>query len=149
MNRDMRADRPEAVRPPRVWTAKEANERIASLGALLSEMKGWAVRRADLVQELERLAAFWGAELDAPDHADHGTRRRLEAEVHELSHRLEGAVRALRAEGIEVKELQVGLVDFYTVQDGELSFLCWRSDEPTVSFFHPLTGGYRNRRPVP
>jgi len=57
-------------------------------------------------------------------------------------------VTALRAEGIEVKDLGTGLVDFYAMKDGELVFLCWQHGEPAVSYFHTLTGGFRSRQPI-
>jgi hypothetical protein len=149
MNRDMRPEGPRAAAPPRLWTVDEANARIETLGELLDEMREWAARRSRVHLELKRLGDFWGAELDAPDHADHHLKERLEAESRNLSRRLDEAIASLRAEAIEVKELGDGLVDFYSVQDGELSFLCWRRGEPSVGFFHPLAGGFRNRRPIP
>jgi len=42
----------------------------------------------------------------------------------------------------------VGLVDFPAVIDGEDVFLCWRSDETELAFFHRIDEGYRGRRPL-
>lgn len=44
---------------------------------------------------------------------------------------------------------EIGLVDFPAVLDGEPVFLCWRSDEPDVRWFHPRNAGYAARRPIP
>jgi hypothetical protein len=99
--------------------------------------------------ELDRLARFWGDELDARDHPDHGLSGRLEAESRNLTRRLDECVSALRAEGIEVKQLERGLVDFYGLLDGELVLLCWRVDEPEVGHYHALEGGFAGRRPLP
>ena len=43
----------------------------------------------------------------------------------------------------------VGLVDFPAVIDGEQAFLCWRSDETGLAWYHGIEEGYRGRRPLP
>jgi len=137
------------VEAPRLWTVAEANARLPGLEELLPRLRGWVARLAEVQDQRQRLADFWGAETDAEDQPDHDLKARLDAEVRHLGRRLEEAVGALRAEGIEVKDLATGLVDFYAIEDGELVFLCWQRGEPSVGFFHSLTGGFRTRRPVP
>ncbi len=140
---------PRPVDPPRLWTVDEANARIAGLEELLPQLKGWVVRLGEVHAELERLADFWGREIDAPDHPDRELKARLEAEWANLGRRLEEAVAGLRAEGIEVKDVEGGLVDFYSLYDGDLVYLCWRRGEAQVAFYHTLTGGFAGRRPLP
>lgn len=41
-----------------------------------------------------------------------------------------------------------GLVDFPSTLDGRQVLLCWRSDEPQVSYYHDLESGYNGRRPI-
>jgi hypothetical protein len=43
----------------------------------------------------------------------------------------------------------VGLVDFPAVIDGEIVFLCWRSDENELAWYHPVEEGFVGRRPLP
>lgn len=149
MERSGRArDDPPEVGPPRLWTVTEANARLPELEELLPRLQGWARRLAEVHEERERLAEFWGAEADAEDQPDHELKSRLDAEWKHLGRRLEEAVGSLRNEGIEVKDLGSGLVDFYAMEAGELVFLCWQRGEPTVGFYHPLTGGYKSRRPI-
>ncbi|HEY1198638.1 MAG TPA: DUF2203 domain-containing protein [Thermoplasmata archaeon] len=139
---------PPPVEPPRLWTVAEANFRLPELEELLPRLRGWVGRLAQVDEERERLSSFWGSEADAEDQPDHELKSRLDAEWKHLNRRLEEAVGALRAEGIEVKDLGTGLVDFYSLQEGELVFLCWQRGEPVVGFYHSLTGSYRTRRPV-
>jgi hypothetical protein len=134
--------------PPRLWSAEEANARVAELEELLPRLRGWVVRLREVHEETHRLTRFWGKDVDAADTADHGLKQRLDAEWQNLTRRLEEAVAGLRREGIEVKDLESGLVDFYGLQDGEVVFLCWQRGEAKVAFYHTLTGGYANRRPI-
>ena len=135
--------------PPHLWTVAEANARLAALRELLPQLREWAVRLGEVRSELTRLSNFWGGELAARDHPDHGLSGRLEAEAKNLMRRLDESVGALRAEGIEVKHLESGLVDFYAEIDDQVVFLCWRLDEPEVGFYHTLDGGFAGRRVLP
>jgi hypothetical protein len=141
-------DEDDLPNPPRLWTATEANGRIAALEELLPRLHGWVVRLREVHEETHRLGEFWGKDVDAPDHVDHALKQRLDAEWQNLTRRLREAVAGLKREGIEVKDLESGLVDFYGLQQGELVFLCWQKGEAQVGFYHPLTGGYSNRRPI-
>ncbi|HLN50834.1 MAG: DUF2203 domain-containing protein [Thermoplasmata archaeon] len=149
MSRGIRSPDATKPSPPRIWTVEEANARIEGLGELLPQLKTWAVRLGEVHAELRRLAQFWGRDVDATDSPDRDLKTRLEAEWRNLSHRLEEAVSALQSEGIEVKDLETGLVDFYALREDQLVLLCWRRGEPEVSFFHTLEGGFRSRQPLP
>lgn len=43
----------------------------------------------------------------------------------------------------------IGLVDFPSVIDGNEVFLCWRSDEEDILFYHDMKTGYAGRKPIP
>jgi len=135
--------------PGRLWSVAEANGRLDAMRELLPQLRAWVVRLRKVHDELQRLATFWGKELESPDHPDRDLKRRLDAEWADLTERLETEVARLQAEGIEVKDLESGLIDFYALQNGEVVFLCWQRGEDEVGFFHTLDGGYRTRRPLP
>jgi hypothetical protein len=135
--------------PSRLWTVAEANARLEGLKELLPQLRAGVVRLRKVHDELHRLNTFWGKEVDASDHPDRDLKQRLDTEWAELTHRLETEVSRLRDEGIEVKDLETGLLDFYSLQNGEVVFLCWQRGEDHVGFFHTLDGGYRTRRPLP
>ncbi len=50
--------------------------------------------------------------------------------------------------GVEVKDLDYGLVDFPAARYGESVMLCWRYGEPDVSFWHKPNEGYNGRKPL-
>jgi len=43
----------------------------------------------------------------------------------------------------------IGLVDFPAVIDGEEVFLCWRSDEDEILYYHEIEAGYAGRKLIP
>ncbi len=44
---------------------------------------------------------------------------------------------------------QFGLVDFPAEIDGRLVFLCWRSDEDDLYFYHEIHAGFAGRMAIP
>jgi hypothetical protein len=53
----------------------------------------------------------------------------------------------LAALGVELRDLEMGLVDFPGQRDGELVWLCWRLEDPMVAFWHTRREGFANRKP--
>ncbi|MGI0140695.1 MAG: DUF2203 domain-containing protein [Thermoplasmata archaeon] len=136
------------TRSVRLWTVAQANERILELSELLPEMRTWVERLKVVHSELHRLKGLWGAEIDAADIPDRRHKDRLDQEWSALTRRIEETVEKLRAEGIEIKDLEGGLIDFYARRDGDIVCLCWKSGEDRVGFYHSLDAGFRGRRPL-
>jgi hypothetical protein len=54
----------------------------------------------------------------------------------------------INAIGVQVKDLDIGLLDFPCKVDGEVVLLCWKMGEPTISHWHGTEEGYAGRRPI-
>ncbi len=50
--------------------------------------------------------------------------------------------------GAHLKDLDTGLVDFYSRRGQEVVFLCWKEGEAEIRHWHSLQGGYQNRKPL-
>jgi len=48
--------------------------------------------------------------------------------------------------GAHLKDLNRGLVDFYSLRDKEVVFLCWIEGESEIQHWHTIEGGFQNRR---
>jgi hypothetical protein len=51
----------------------------------------------------------------------------------------------LFAMGAQLKDLDSGLVDFYSRRGSDIVFLCWKEGESEISHWHGLEGGFRSR----
>lgn len=60
--------------------------------------------------------------------------------------RLMELVENITREGCLIKDINVGLIDFPHLREGEEVYLCWRMDEPEVRFWHPINTGFYDRR---
>jgi len=50
--------------------------------------------------------------------------------------------------GVEVKDIDTGLLDFPCLIDGETVLLCWKMGESRIEFWHTLDGGFAGRQPL-
>lgn len=64
----------------------------------------------------------------------------LEREIHDL-------VQEVGVFGLEVRRVD-GMVDIPTWRKGEFVFLCWRLGEDRIRHWHPVHGGWPDRRPL-
>jgi hypothetical protein len=50
--------------------------------------------------------------------------------------------------GVQVKDLDTGLLDFPALRDGEEVELCWRVGEAAVAHWHGIGEGFAGRKPI-
>jgi hypothetical protein len=50
--------------------------------------------------------------------------------------------------GVQVKDLEAGLLDFPCRVDDEIVLLCWRMGESAIEHWHSADSGFRDRKPV-
>lgn len=58
---------------------------------------------------------------------------------------------AIQTEGIEIKDLDTGLCDFWStsVVPGRDVYLCWRYGEKNIAHYHEPHAGFAGRKPLP
>lgn len=95
-------------------------------------------QRQMLVERLEACRAE-GDETAALD---------LDREIEVLTDKLLDAVGEIEKLGAEFKGIELGLVDFPSVRDGEIVYLCWQYGEDRIGWWHPVHAGYAGRRPL-
>jgi hypothetical protein len=62
--------------------------------------------------------------------------------------RVKDAVSEINAIGVQVKDLDIGLLDFPCVVDGETILLCWKLGEEKIAHWHNMTEGFKGRKPI-
>lgn len=79
----------------------------------------------------------------------------VEAEARKLHLRLQGVVDQMQAAvlevndlGIELRDIEKGLVDFPALVAGRLVWLCWRLGEDSVAWWHEFDKGFEARRRI-
>ena len=66
-----------------------------------------------------------------------------------VAREIEALLRKVAELGIEVKDLDNGLIDFRSLRRGEEVYLCWRLGEgDRIAWWHTIEGGFAARRPL-
>jgi hypothetical protein len=132
--------------PERAFTPEEANAALAVVRPLVERM---VAARSVLLDAQRRQAelvarvASNGGGLSPPDVAA------AAAEVQQSTAELVAVLEELERLGVQVKDLDRGLVDFPCVHRGRVVLLCWELGEDEVAFWHGADEGYAGRRPLP
>jgi hypothetical protein len=117
-----------------LFTPEEANAALPEVRALVERM----------VEERRALVALGGS-LDPSRVGE------LQEAVARAAGGLAGVVDELEALGVQVKDLDRGLVDFPArhPETGDPVLLCWELGEAEVGFWHDLVEGFAGRKPLP
>ena len=69
--------------------------------------------------------------------------------LHPEERRLVRILEELETQGIQVKGLETGLIDFpHLRENGEEVYLCWLLGEEDIDFWHSIEAGFAGRRPI-
>lgn len=131
----------------RLFTPAEVNSLIPSLSPLMEQAmdrhRQASALRQRLQEEHARIQASGGGLIDRRDWKARA--ERLDGLTIEIRALLQ---KVLNLGGV-TKDLELGLVDFPGVVDGETVNLCWKAGEAAVRFWHGLDEGYAKRKPLP
>ena len=118
--------------PVKIFTPKAANQTLPLVRKVVTDI-------LDLGHEIRALSAKIGANAQN----DPQIVRRMD--------QLEGLFEELESIGCSYKDwnFSVGLVDFPCVIGGKEAFLCWRSDEDELRYYHEMDSGFAGRKLIP
>jgi hypothetical protein len=119
----------------RYYTVDEANASLEELRASLARIRE---ARRTVLRSAERIRAHAPADGGGLDGSAHWESIRV----------LREEVEALTARNIVLRDADTGLIDFPARRQGRLVYLCWRSDEDRVGYWHEVDAGFGGRRPL-
>jgi hypothetical protein len=122
----------------RYFSVEEANALLPKLRPIVAELLAARQRIVDAQPELwpmlEKAVGNGGSQKAGAVLADFEIVQRN--------------AKAIEAMGLQLKDINTGLVDFLAKRDGREVFLCWRFDEPLVAHWHDLDAGFAGRQPL-
>ncbi len=132
----------------RFFTEEEANaalEVVRPLVERLVDARKRLVHVAGRLEEVEGRVSGNGGGLD-PERV-----RELQDRAAEAANDIAGLVSELEEAGVQVKDLDEGLVDFPALhpERDETVLLCWRLGEDIVAYWHGVEEGFAGRKPLP
>jgi hypothetical protein len=130
----------------RTFTLEEAQMLLSTLESLLRvsiEGKKLIESVDTELQELaHRVFLQGGLRVDVV----HMARRKAERE--KSIQRVKDALAEIDAAGVQVKDLDIGLLDFPCEVDGRIVLLCWKLGENGITHWHSVSEGFAGRKPI-
>jgi hypothetical protein len=130
----------------KTFTLDEAQTLVPVLSALLKR----AIDSKQLIEQTEkefqdlnhRILLSGGLLLDVPKFA------RRKAERDKAVNDAKDALAEIESIGVQVKDLDIGLLDFPCVVEDQIILLCWKLGETKIGYWHGVEEGFRGRKPV-
>ena len=122
----------------RYYTVEEANALLPMLRPLVAAMLAARQRIVDAQPQL------WPVLEKA---AGNGGSREASAVLPDFEI-VQSSAKQIGELGLELKDINTGLLDFLATRDGRDVYLCWRFDEPSVAFWHDIEAGFAGRQPL-
>ena len=129
----------------RHFSPEEANEALERVRPLVEEM---VARRRAHVAALAKQEALEGRIRGNGGGIPPVELAGAAAEVEREARALARAIDAVAAHGVQVKDLDEGLVDFPALHRGETVLLCWKLGEDEIGWWHRIEDGFAGRRPL-
>ena len=129
---------------PRTFSLAEAQALLPAIAPLIEQLQAlYASLQANSsrTEELSESVSLKGAD-------DKAGLRVLSAQQLELAETFDALLAQLEGYGCILKDLRQGLVDFYAMRDGKLVFLCWKTDEKRIGYWHSIEEGFAGRQPI-
>lgn len=130
----------------RTFTLEEAQSLVPVLESLLRASIGAKKLMEEVEAEMQavhrRIFLNGGTYLDIVPLA------RRKAERVKAEQKLRDAFAEIDAMGVQVKDLDIGLLDFPCEVDGRTVLLCWKLGETSITHWHGTDEGFAGRKPV-
>ena len=130
----------------KTFTLDEAQSLLPVLESLLKraiEGKRDAEEVESQLSELSRQIYLSGGM-----RVDLGAVARQRAEMESHLERVRESIAEIDAIGVQVKDLDTGLLDFPFRLDEDIVLLCWRLGESSIEHWHTVESGFQGRQPV-
>jgi hypothetical protein len=133
----------EPYRPRKLFTVEQANAVLPLVRAITTDL----VRLSrEVIERRERLALLASPRASAVKDPYAEELAQIEEELEKDGQQLQAYVEELRALGVEPKSGPEGLVDFPSLLDDRVVYLCWKLGEPEVVHWHELDAGFLGRQ---
>jgi hypothetical protein len=130
----------------RTFTLEEAHSLLPVLESLLKRAiegrRSAQAAEANLNEVAQRIYFAGGMRVDTAEVA------RQRSEMDSQLKLVRESIAEIDAIGVQVKDLEAGLLDFPCRVDDEVVLLCWRMGESTIEHWHTMESGFQGRQPV-
>lgn len=130
----------------KTFTLSEAQTLLPVVEALLRRAQTAGARAGEIEMEMQQLSQR--IFLSGGMHVDVTVAARRRAELDKSVQEAKGTVAEIEEIGVQLKDLEQGLLDFPCVIDGKTVLLCWKLGEKEIGYWHAPEDGFAGRKPL-
>jgi len=130
----------------KTFTLGEAQTVLPVVEALLRRAQTAGARAGELEMEMQALSQR--IFLAGGMHVDVTSAARRRAERDKSVQEAKDTLAEIDAIGVQVKDLEEGLLDFPCIVDGRTVLLCWKLGEKEIGYWHSPEDGFAGRKPL-
>jgi hypothetical protein len=123
---------------PHYFTLEEANSALQIIRPLIAEIL--AIRDEILAKKPDA----WPVIERSAGNGGNATLSRLAIDFDRLDH----LVHRVLDTGVQVKDINTGLLDFPALRNGREVCLCWKYGEDSIGYWHEVDAGFAGRQPI-
>jgi hypothetical protein len=120
------------------FTLQQANEALKVIRPLMDEVQ--KIRQKILTSQPEAWPAIEKSVGNGGNHA-------MSKLVQDFE-RLDTLVHRILDTGVQIKDVNLGLLDFSALKDGREVYLCWQYGEGDIAFWHEVDAGFAGRQSI-
>ncbi len=139
-----RREQAEEENMARYFTREEAEELLPQISVVLYDIQ----RERAAMRENEEELGVLEARARGNGHHLHEHIAKLQLELTQHIQTLRALAAELERFDCELKDPDTGLIDFLSLRDGRVVYLCWRLGEERVNYWHELQTGFAGRQPL-
>jgi hypothetical protein len=130
----------------RTFTLDEAQSLLPVLESLLRTAMN--AKKVMEEAEAEQQALHHRIFLNGGMFLDIVSLARRKSERAKAEQRAKDALAEIDSIGVQVKDLDIGLLDFPCEVEGQIILLCWKLGEKSITHWHGTNEGFAGRKPI-
>jgi len=130
----------------KLFTLDEAQSLLPVVESLLNRALESKQAAEDIETELNLLSRR--IYLSGGMHVDISKIAARRAEMEQFVQRARESVTEIDEIGVQVKDLDSGLLDFPCRMEDDVVLLCWKRGEPSIEHWHTMEAGFQGRQPI-
>lgn len=130
----------------RTFTLEEAQSLLPVLESLLRKAIDGKKLIESVDAELQELAHRVFVRGGVLVNIVHFARRKAERE--KMIQAVKDALAEIDSIGVQVKDIDIGLLDFPCEVEGRTVLLCWKLGEKAITHWHGVSEGFAGRKPI-
>lgn len=123
---------------PKIFTLQEANDALHIIRPLMDDVQ--AIRQKILANQPEAWPAI-------EKSAGNGGNKALSRMVDDFE-KLDTLIHQILDTGVQIKDINIGLLDFSAMRNEREVYLCWQYGEGDIAFWHEVDAGYAGRQSI-